>query len=230
MEIFSGPWFGALLSIVLIDLILAGDNAVVIALAARSLPVHMQRRAVVWGTLGAIVVRVVAAVALVYLLRFPGIQALGGLLLFFIAYQLAQDKHHKHALVKDNSQATFASAIGTIIFADAIMGLDNILAISGAARGDILLVTIGLIISIPIVMGGSILILHLIKKHPWIVWAGAALLGYTGGAMIANDSYVMQHALEHAPLVLIWLIKLVPTAALFVLSWWFYRRNQSLPA
>ena len=231
MELFSGPWFGSLISIILIDLVLAGDNAVVIALAARSLPAHMQRAAVLWGTVGAIVIRVVAAVTLVFLLRVPGIKAVGALLLFWIAYRLVHDNHDsRRSSAKERAGVTFLSAMGTIVFADAIMGLDNILAIAGAARGDILLVAIGLIISIPIVIGGSMLILHYIQNHPWIVWVGGALLGYTGGAMLTDDSYVATNLLEHVPQILIWMIKLLPTVVLFWLGWWFHRRSRQLPA
>ncbi len=193
MEIFSGEWFGALASIIAIDL------------------------------------RIIFTGMLVYLLYIPGIKAVGALLLFWIAYRMTQDVGHKTRQVSKDKQAnmSFMRAMGTIIIADAVMGLDNILAIAGAARGDLLLVAIGLVISIPIVIGGSVLILSYIKKYPWIVWAGAALLGYTGGSMLTDDAYVVSHFLEDVSLILVWLIKLLPTAALFWLGWWFHHRNKS---
>lgn len=228
MEIFSSAWFGALASIVLIDLVLAGDNAVVIALAARSLPKELQQRAVIWGTLGAIIVRIIAAIFVVFLLRIPGLSAAGGALLFWIAYGLlrAQTSNEEQHDIK---VTTFWAAMKTIIIADALMGLDNILAISGAAQGDLFLVALGLVISIPIVMGGSILILKLIKSNPWIVWAGGALLGFTGGTMIIQDKVVAGWIAEDILPLITWSVKLAPAAALFILGWWIYR-SQIPPA
>lgn len=221
MDPLSLEWFGALGAIIAIDLVLAGDNAVVIALAANSLPKHMQRRAVVVGTFVAIAVRIVAAAFAVVLLRIPGVSAGGGVLLFWIAYKLVSNKdaHERH----DHRKATtFAQAMAMIVVADAVMGIDNIIAIAGAAKGDIVLVAIGLVVSIPIVMWGSFFIMSFIKRHPWIVWAGGALLGWIGGGMITSDTWLSAYfdgrtAVEYA-------LKGLPAAAMFTFGWWIHRR------
>ena len=144
-------FLSALLAIVVIDLVLAGDNAIVIALAARSLPPALQKRAIVWGAIGAIVVRSLMTVIVVWLLHIPGLLLAGGLALLWIAYRLllpdanAEERH-------DAAPATFWGAMRTIVIADAVMGLDNVLAVAGAAHGSYLLVVAGLVISVPIVV------------------------------------------------------------------------------
>lgn len=223
MELFSLAWFGSLASIVAIDLVLAGDNAVVIALAARTLSPKVQRRAVIWGTLGAIIVRIIAAAFAVYLLKINGVAAIGGLLLFWIAYGLVKEQAGSEGKSNGAETTTFWAAMRTIIVADALMGLDNVLAIAGAARGDFLLVVIGLFISIPIVMGGSILILKFIKGNPWIIWAGGALLGYTGASMIFHDPFMAAQVFEEHNAWFEWTMKIIPAVFLFMLGWWFHR-------
>ena len=214
--------------VIAIDLVLAGDNAVVIALAANSLPKHMQRKAVVTGTLVAIVVRIVAAAFAVVLLRIPGVSAVGGLLLFWIAYKLISNKDAH--LPDDHKKATtFAQAMMLIVVADALMGIDNIIAIAGAAKGDILLVTIGLLVSIPIVMWGSFFIMGFIKSHPWIVWAGGALLGHIGGDMIVSDIWLEErYFADHVGQA--HTIRVLPAALMFFLGWWFHRNGQTAQA
>lgn len=175
-----------LLTIVLMDLVLAGDNAIVIALAARNLPQQLQKRAVIWGTLGAIVVRIVLTVVVVYLLELPGLMLVGGLLLLPIAWKLLKPPHDEHGHVVP--AASFWSALRTIVVADVLMGLDNVLAIAGAAKGHMGLVVIGLLISIPLVVWGSTLILKLIERFPVIVYAGAAAIAWTAGRMISHES------------------------------------------
>ena len=158
MEIFSAEFLSALMAIVVIDLVLAGDNAIVIALAARSVPKHLQQRAIIWGTVGAIAVRSSLTMVVVWLLKVPGLMLLGGALLVWIAYRLlvpaGGDDGHNVA-----PASSFWGAMKTIIVADALMGLDNVLAVAGAAQGSFLLVVLGLLISIPIVICGSQLIL-----------------------------------------------------------------------
>jgi len=185
MEFFSSAWWSALLAIILIDLVLAGDNAIVIALAARSLPKPLQRRAIVWGTVGAIVVRSVMTVGVVWLLKVPGLMLLGGLALLWIAYQLLADSggnaHDKPAA------NTFWGAMKTIVIADALMGVDNVLGVAGAAHGSFALVVIGLVISVPIVVLGSTLVLKLVDRFPIIIQAGAAVLAFTAASMIVSE-------------------------------------------
>jgi YjbE family integral membrane protein len=185
MEFFSAAWLSALLAIVLIDLVLAGDNAIVIALAARRLPPHLQTRAIVWGSVGAIAVRSVMTVGVVWLLQIPGLMLAGGLGLVWIAYRLlvpsGADAQHGPAA------NTFWGAMKTIVIADALMGVDNVLGVAGAAKGNFDLVVIGLAISVPIVVWGSTLVLKLIERFPVITYVGAAVLAYTAAHMIVNE-------------------------------------------
>ncbi|MBM7131700.1 TerC family protein [Dyella mobilis] len=174
-----------LLTIVLLDLVLAGDNAIVIALAARSLPRASQKQAVFWGTLGAITVRVALTVLVVYLLELPGLMLAGGLLLLPIAWQLL--KPGQAGAPEVTAAASFWSALGTIVIADTLMGLDNVLAIAGAAKGHTGLVVLGLLISIPLVVWGSTLILKLVERLPVVVYAGAAAIAWTAGRMISHE-------------------------------------------
>lgn len=188
MDIAATEFLSGLLAIVLLDLVLAGDNAIVIALAARNLPRQLQKKAVLWGTVGAIAVRLVLTCIVVYLLNLPGLMLVGGLLLLPIAWKLlASDGKPAH----DASAAgSFWAAIRTIVVADALMGLDNVLAIAGAAKGQMLLVIIGLAISVPLVVWGSSLILRLIERFPIIVTLGAAAIAWTAARMISHDIWL----------------------------------------
>ena len=185
MDLFSTAWFSALLSIVLIDLVLAGDNAIVIALAARNLPSHLRSKAIVWGTVGAVVVRTTMTIGVVWLLKIPGLMLVGGLGLVWIAYKLlaaqsGDDEEHAQP-------TTFWGAMKTIIVADALMGIDNVLGVAGASKGSMDLVVIGLLISVPIVVWGSTLVLKLIDRFPIITYLGAGVLAYTAAHMIISE-------------------------------------------
>jgi len=185
MELFSMPWWSALLAIILIDLVLAGDNAIVIALAARGLPPEYQNKAILWGTVGAIVVRSAMTVGVVWLLKIPGLMLVGGLGLLWVAFKLISDTSDgEHQCV---GATTFWGAMKTIVVADALMGVDNVLGVAGAANGDFTLVVIGLLISIPIVVLGSKLVLRLVEKWPVIIHLGAAVLAFTAAQMIINE-------------------------------------------
>ena len=185
MEILSAPWWSALLAIVLIDLVLAGDNAIVIALAARGLPAHLQKKAIVWGTVGAIVVRSLMTVGVVWLLKIPGVMLVGGLGLLWIAYRLLAEEggDHGHA----TGAGTFWGAMRTIVIADALMGIDNVLGVAGAAHGAIDLVIVGLVVSVPIVVFGSSLVLKLVERFPVIIQLGAAVLAFTAAKMLVDE-------------------------------------------
>jgi YjbE family integral membrane protein len=188
MELFSPPWFSALAAIILIDLVLAGDNAIVIALAARKLPRHLQRRAIVAGTIGAIAVRSSLTLVVVWLLRIPGLMLVGGAALLWIAYRLmapADHGHDEHG--KLTGATTFWGAMKTIIIADALMGIDNVLGVAGAAHGAFDLVVIGLLISVPIVVWGSTLVLKLVDRYPAIIYIGAGVLAFTAAKMIVGE-------------------------------------------
>jgi len=182
-------FLSALAAIVLIDLVLAGDNAIVIALAARNLPKPQQRKAILWGTVGAILVRSSLTVAVLWLLNVPGLMLAGGVLLAWIGYRLL--------VTDDASQATnvapalsFWAAMRTIVVADTVMGLDNVLAVAGAAGGSMLLVVLGLLISIPIVVWGSTLILKWIERYPSILYVGGAVLAWTAAKMIVSEPFI----------------------------------------
>ena len=173
------------MAIVLIDLVLAGDNAIVIALAARQLPPHLKKKAILWGTVGAIVVRSVMTVGVVWLLKIPGLMLVGGLGLVWIAYQLLADQggeEHDGPVV-----STFWGAMKTIIIADALMGVDNVLGVAGAAHGAFDLVIIGLLISVPIVVFGSTVVLKLVERFPAIIQIGSAVLAFTAAKMVVSE-------------------------------------------
>ncbi len=192
MELLSMEFLYALLAIVVIDLVLAGDNAIVIALAARNLPPHLRTKAIVWGTVGAIVVRTAMTVVVVWLLKVPGLLLAGGAMLLWIAYKLLINPENgdEHKISSANN---FWSAMRTIVIADAVMGLDNVLAVAGAAHGNFLLVVLGLLISIPIVIGGSQLILKYVQKYPAIVYIGAGVLVWTGVKMMTGEPLVKDY-------------------------------------
>lgn len=187
MDFFSLEFLTALLLIIGIDLILAGDNAIVIALAAARLQDHQRKRAIIYGTLGAVAIRIVATLAVVWLLKVPGLHLVGGVLLVWIAYSLLRNHNEGKKIV---AKTSLGAAIRTIIMADALMGLDNVLAIGGAASGNYVLVVIGLLISIPLVMGGSALFLKLVDRYSWITFAGSGILAFTAGKMIFADHIV----------------------------------------
>lgn len=186
MELFSAPWWSALLAIIIIDLVLAGDNAIVIALAARKLPPQLQRKAIIWGTVGAIVVRSAMTLVVVWLLKIPGLMLIGGLGLVWIAYKLLADTGDDGG--HDDLQVNgFWGAMKTIIIADALMGIDNVLGVAGAAQGSFDLVVIGLLISIPIVVLGSTIVLKIVERFPIVINLGAAVLAFTAGKMVVNE-------------------------------------------
>lgn len=185
MDMFTLEWFSALLSILIIDLVLAGDNAIVIGLAARNVPKNKQKRVIVLGTLGAIFIRVLATLSVLWLLKIPGLLAIGGVLLLWIAYTLVTSKKKQPIAAKNGVIA----AVFTIIAADAAMGIDNVLAVAGAANSDFLLVVIGLGLSIPIVVWGSTFVMHLTERYPWIILIGGGVLAFTAAKMIASEPY-----------------------------------------
>jgi len=188
MELAVTEFLSGLLAIVLLDLVLAGDNAIVIALAARKLPHHIQKKAVLWGTVGAVAVRLVLTGVVVYLLKLPGLMLVGGLLLLPIAWKLLQQENESAHEI--GAAGSFWAAMRTIIVADALMGMDNVLAIAGAAKGHMALVIIGLAISVPLVVWGSSLILRLLERFPVIVYIGAGAIAWTSARMITHDHWL----------------------------------------
>lgn len=177
-------WIG-LLKIVWINIILSGDNAVVIALAARSLPPNQQRMAVLWGSGAAVVLRIVLTVVAAKLLEMSYLQIIGGILLLWIGVQLLGEEAEEEGDGKEHG--SLMAAVRTILIADLVMSLDNVIAVAAAAKGSMVLLILGLAISIPLVIFGSTLMIRLMERFPIIVTLGAALIGWVGGETIVSD-------------------------------------------
>jgi YjbE family integral membrane protein len=200
-ELFSSAWFSALASIIVIDLILAGDNAIVIGLAARNVPAAMQRRVILWGTAGAIIVRALLTAVVVWLLKIPGFLLVGGIALVYIGWKLTRGGEPAQDSVA--AKNSVRGAVQTIVVADAVMGVDNVLAVGGAAHGSFALVVIGLAVSIPIVIWGSTLVLKWVERYPAILWLGAGVLGFTAAKMIASEPLLAAGIATRPPLRLL---------------------------
>lgn len=228
MEFMSVGWWSALGAIILIDLVLAGDNALVIGMAASKLPPELRKKAILWGAAGAILVRGAMALIIVWLLQFKGLLLIGGLLLLPIAYKLAVPKagaEEAHGKPAD----TFWGAMKTIVIADALMGIDNVLGIGGAANGRWDLVVIGLLITIPLVVWGSTFVAQAVVRWPLLIPIGAAVLAVTGVGMIVKDplfdTYVFDGVVV-ANLTFDWLAKILAAAVMFYIGWRQFKRNQ----
>ena len=181
--------FSAVVSIIIIDLVLSGDNAVVIGMAARSLSPENRRKAIIFGGAGAIGLRILFTALATVLLGIPGLQAIGGVLLFYIAFKLIRPHGDDgHGNVKE--AGTLREAIRTIVLADVVMSLDNILAVGGAAHGDIRLLIFGLVLSIPIILFGSELVARLLGRFPGFLYVGVFVLIHAAVAMVLHDPSV----------------------------------------
>lgn len=176
-------WIG-LLGIIGIDILLAGDNAIVIALACRGLPPEQRKWGMILGSGVAVILRIIFALLIVWLLKIPFLKLIGGLLLFWIAVKLLTDQEGESEI---STSDKLWKAVQTIALADLVMSLDNVIAISAMAKGDNTLIMLGILISIPLVVMGSQIIMTLLDKFPLLIWAGAALLGYLAGEMIVTD-------------------------------------------
>lgn len=207
-----------LVNIIFIDLILAGDNAIVIGMAARKLPPQIQKKAILYGTAGAILLRILATIVVVWLLNIPWLQVAGGILLIYIAYKVLIDEEHDESI---QAKDKLWPAVRTIVIADAAMGLDNVIAVAGAANHHIGLVIIGLLISIPIVVWGSTLIIKLLAVAPWIAYIGAGVLAYTAAHMITKEPN-LQFVFGDKPLLTYLFIFLV-IAGVVLTGYWVKR-------
>ncbi|MDH3208916.1 MAG: TerC family protein [Burkholderiaceae bacterium] len=194
MELFSPAFFSALMAIILLDLVLAGDNAIVIGLAVRNVPVEVQQRVILWGTAGAIAVRVLLTLVVASLLKISGFLVLGGLTLVWIAWTSTKEPEGGHTI---DGRTIVRAAFQTIVVAGMATSVDNVLSVGGAAQGSMLLVVIGLLISIPIVVWGSKLVLQLINRFPVIIVLGAGVLGWTAARMIATESLIKAWFEQH---------------------------------
>ncbi|HEX2923929.1 MAG TPA: TerC family protein [Chloroflexota bacterium] len=188
----------SVLGIVVIDLVLSGDNAVVIGMAARRLSPHQRRRAIVLGGAAAIVLRITFAAIATLLLRVPLLQAAGGGLLLWIAWRLLREEQEEHELHESRSML---GALRTIVLADVVMSLDNILAVAGASHGSLELLAFGLVLSMPLLLFGSSMVARIMNRMPWLALVGAAILTWTAGGMIAEDEFLLSylpydHAIE----------------------------------
>jgi YjbE family integral membrane protein len=187
MDLMSAAFWAALGSIILANILLSGDNAVVIALAARSLPPKQQKQAILWGSAAAIVMRVVLTLIAVEMLKWPYLKLVGGALLLYIGVTLMLEEEDVEEGTDQHNTGMLA-AVRTILIADLVMSLDNVLAVAAAAKGDVVLLVLGLGISIPLIVFGSTMLLKVMERFPIIITAGAALLGYLAGEMMASDT------------------------------------------
>ena len=187
MDVMEGAWM--FFQVILLDLALGGDNSIVIGMAAKGLPHDLQKKVIFFGSAGAILVRFILAAVLVWLLAIPYLKTIGGLVLLWIGMKLIGHQGREEE-VNVSAQSTFWGAIQTVIIADAIMSLDNVLAIVAATNGNLILLIIGMLISVPIIILGSTVIVKIMDRFPWIIWVGSLVIGWAAGGMIATDEYV----------------------------------------
>lgn len=228
MDFTSGTYWAALGSIILANIVLSGDNAVVIAMAARSLPSHQQKKAIFWGSAAAIVMRIILTLIAVEMLKWPYLKIVGALLLLYIGISLLSEDDGEEDGHKEIGG--MAAAIRTILVADLVMSLDNVLAVAAAAKGNTPLLIIGLAVSIPLIIFGSTLLLKVMERFPIIITLGAALLGFLAGEMLFTDPAVvarfgeLSHAVVNAA-------GAVGAVIVVVVGLWLQRRaRQKAPA
>jgi YjbE family integral membrane protein len=220
----DAEFFGRLLLVLWVNLILSGDNAVVIAMAARRLEGSQRRTAIIWGAVGAVILRLIFAAVITLLLELPLLQVVGGLLLLWIAWQLVQEEHDDEEDDKVQAGTSAWQAIRIIILADAVMSLDNVIALVGASGGDPILLTIGLATTIPLVIFGAALLTSLLDRFPILVYAGAGLLVYIAVEMFFKDNFAHEYLepYEHLELP----IAAVAVAVFIAVAWLWKRRAQ----
>jgi YjbE family integral membrane protein len=195
-EVLTPQFWTGLLTIIWVNIILSGDNAVVIALAARSLPEHQQKKAVMWGAGAAVVMRIILTIVAVELLKLPYLKLIGAALLLWIAVKLLVPEDDEDNGVESSSN--LMSAIKTILIADLVMSLDNVIAVAAAAKGSLVLLVLGLAISIPLVIFGATMLMRLMERFPIIVTLGAAILGWVSGEMAVTDPTIGQWVEDNA--------------------------------
>ena len=237
IEFFESLNWMIVAQIILIDILLGGDNAIVIALACRGLPEHLRMKGILWGTAGAIIVRVVLIFFAVSLLALPWVKTIGGLLLLWIGVKLLVEDDDGHDNINGGEQLW--SAIRTIIVADLVMSMDNVVAVASAAEQanadhKIALVAFGIAVSVPIVVWGSSIVLKIMDRVPAVVTGGAALLGYLGGSMISTDLALKEKLVEWLPMEMLHVpefgvrLSLAGSAGallVVVLGWWISQRK-----
>ena len=230
-EVQSPAFWHGLLLIIWVNIILSGDNAVVIALAARSLPEAQQKKAIMWGAGAAVVLRILLTIVAVKLLTLPYLKIIGGLLLFWIAIGLLVPEDGGEDV--DGSDNLF-QAIKTILIADLVMSLDNVIAVAGVAKGSMLLLILGLTISIPLVIFGATILMKLMERFPIIITAGAGILGWVAGEMLVTDPSVVDGIKEnmgwmhlHTPIGDISWAQIVGVVIVILVGKWLAARKES---
>ena len=230
------PFWIALAQIVMIDILLGGDNAVVIALACRKLPPAQRVKGIIWGTVGAIVLRIVLIAFALALLTVPYLKLVGAALLIWIGIKLMHPEDEEHSDIAASDRLWFA--VRTVIVADLVMSVDNVIAIAGAAQNagqdhELLLVGLGLVISIPIIVWGSQLVIRVMERYPWVVTLGAMLLGWIAATMAIHDPAVVQGLGGEAVMSPWldapgrWFVGASGAALVAALGWWSHRRRTS---
>ncbi len=225
MELFSTAGLIAMLQIVLIDILLAGDNAIVIGMAAKNLPVHLQKKAILGGTIGAIILRLIMAFVFVEAINnIPALRLIGGIALLFIAHSLISDDDKEH---KIEAKDALIPAITTIVVADGIMSIDNVLGVIGAANGHMGIAIAGILVTVPIIMFGSSLFIKIIERFPIILYIGGAILAYAGAGMFLEDDLVKDVLAPYHTFITIGFIALI-FIRVFFSKWW--QRRQRIQA
>jgi len=229
-ELQSPAFWHGLFLIIWVNIILSGDNAVVIALAARSLPAEQQKKAVVWGAGAAVVMRIFLTIVAVKLLTLPYLKIIGGLLLFWIAIGLLVPEDGGEDV--DSSDNLF-QAIKTILIADLVMSLDNVIAVAGVAKGSVLLLVLGLAISIPLVIFGATMLMKLMERFPIIITAGAGILGWVAGEMLVTDPSLVDYIKEnmawmhlHTPVGEVSWAQIIGVVIVIVVGKWLASRKE----
>jgi YjbE family integral membrane protein len=218
----------AILQIIWIDLLLSGDNAVVIALACRSLPPHLRKWGIILGAGMAILLRIIFALIISELLLVPFLKVVGGLLLVWIAVKLAKGEEAEEKNIAASDK--LYKAVWTIAIADAVMSLDNVVAIAAVSKGDPWLFGFGLALSIPLIMVGSQLIMKMIEKFPVIVWAGAALLGWIAGEMIATDPVIAGRLAIEPHSAAVYIAAAIGAVLVVAIGYWLKARSRAAEA
>ncbi|BAL22814.1 TerC family protein [Azoarcus sp. KH32C] len=219
----SGAFWVSVAQIIAIDILLGGDNAVVIALACRKLPDHQRNKGIAWGVVGAIALRVAMIFFALQLLALPFLKIVGGLLLLWIGVKLMQPEDDDgHGSIEGSTN--LLGAIRTIVVADAVMSLDNVIAVAGAAKGDLMLVIFGIVVSIPIIVWGSKVVLKLMDRFPVVITFGAALLGWIAGGMLVGDA-ALEDIVDDAPGWLHYATSVVGALVVVAVGAWIARRQ-----
>jgi YjbE family integral membrane protein len=227
LELFTPPFWVAALEIIVINILLSGDNAVVIALACRNLPQKQRRMGIFWGVIGAVLLRIVLTFFAVQLLQLPYLQLIGGALLLWIGIKLiAEDDGDEHEI---HASDRLIAAVKTVIVADLVMSIDNVIGVAGAAKGSLALLVFGLVVSIPLVVVGSQLIMKLLERFPWLVIAGGGLLGYIAGEIATEDTAVKPWIGAHAP-ALHYIGPALGVVVVVAAGIWLTRRNRGAAA